>query len=148
MTGKSGSLDQYKAVTINTGIDQASPHRLIQMLLQGATDKIGLAKVEIARGETALKASHITSAHAILEGLQVSLDLNQGEDIAQNLHDLYDYMMRRLVQANLKNDVTILDELLELLGDIRSGWDGIAEQAEPMQQETSSPKGGGVSIGV
>ena len=144
MSKQQGSSEQYKAVTINSGVEEANPHRLIQMLLEGALNKITLARAAIGRGDKAAKANHISSAHAIIEGLQVSLDKDRGRDIAENLDRLYEYMAHRLVGANLKDDLSILDEIHRLLSDIKSAWEAIAQQS----QRSSSTRSDGVSFSV
>jgi flagellar protein FliS len=119
---------QYAVNSYKTGaiaeIEEASPHRLIQMLFEGCLQRIAVAKGAIQRKEIALKGESIGKAIGILGGLRSSLDLNQGE-IATNLDRLYDYMERRLVDANLKNDISILDEVTGLLKDVKSAWDAI-----------------------
>jgi flagellar protein FliS len=85
--------------------------------------------------EIAAKGKSISKAIAIIgEGLNASLDRRVGGELAQNLSSLYDYMVRRLVDANLKNDVTILDEVERLLTELTEAWDGIRPnnvQSEP-----------------
>ena len=122
-----GALKQYGQVATQAGVAVADPHRLIQMLMEGALEKIATAKGLMARGDVAKKGQQITWAISIIDGLRVSLDKKAGGDIARNLDDLYDYMERRLFQANLENDVSILDEVSSLLRDIKSAWDAIPE---------------------
>lgn len=118
---------QYKQVGAHTSVDSATPHRLIQMLLEGALEKINLAKGYMQRGDIALKGTHISWAISIIDGLRMSLDQEAGGEIAANLDALYDYMGRRLVEANLKNDPAILAEVSGLLLEIKSAWDAIPE---------------------
>lgn len=118
---------QYKQVGAQTGVESATPHRLIQMLLEGALEKINLAKGYMQRGDVALKGTHISWAISIIDGLRMSLDKEAGGEIAANLDALYDYMGRRLVEANLNNDPAILAEISGLLLEIKSAWDAIPE---------------------
>ncbi len=120
------ALSQYGEIKAHSGAAYATPHRLIQMLLQGALDKIASAKGHLLRGELAQKAGQISAAMAILDGLRISLDKSAGE-IAQNLDDLYDYMERQLLRANYENAAPPLDEVSTLLGEIKSAWDAIAD---------------------
>jgi flagellar protein FliS len=119
---------QYAVNSYKTGfvaeIEEASPHRLIQMLFEGCLQRMAAAKGAIMHKEVAIKGENISKAIGILGGLRASLDLSQGE-IAKNLDRLYDYMERRLVEANLKNDETIIDEVSDLLRDVKSAWDAI-----------------------
>ena len=124
------NVRQYAVNSYKTGaiaeIEEASPHRLIQMLFEGCLQRIAVAKGAIQRKEVALKGESISKAIGILGGLRGSLDLSQGE-IANNLDRLYEYMERRLVDANLKNDVVILDEVTGLLKDVKAAWDAIGQ---------------------
>ena len=127
--GVRNALDQYSQNAVQTGIESASPHRLIQMLLEGALGKIAAAKGHMERGEIQPKGEQIGSAISIIEGLKSSLDKDRGGEIAQNLDDLYIYMERRLIEANRGNDTSLLDEVSDLLRQIKEAWDAIADQA-------------------
>jgi flagellar protein FliS len=94
------------------------------------------------RNDTSRKGEHISWAISIVNGLQASLDKNQGGEIATNLDSLYDYIALRLVTANAQNDSSMLDETIGLMRTIKEGWDGIRPQALTMAkptQETVSP---------
>ncbi len=121
------ALQQYKKVGTQTGIESASPHRLIQLLMEGALEKINLAKGYMQHGEIALKGSHISWAISIIEGLRMSLDREADGEIVQNLDDLYDYMCRRLTDANVENSMEILNEVAGLLFEIKTAWDAVPE---------------------
>ena len=129
--GKRAALKQYQQVDLQTRIEEASPHRLIQLLMEGALEKIFIARRLMSDGKLGPKAEHITWAISIIDGLKISLDKKLGGEIAQNLDDLYDYMVRRLVMANLENDVAILDEVSDLLKQIKEAWDAIAGTERP-----------------
>lgn len=116
---------EYRKIGLQTGVENAGPHKLIQMLLDGAVAKVQLARGAMQRGEIARKGETVSWAMAIVDGLRSSLDLARGGEIAANLDALYDYMLRRLAQANLENDVTMLDEVVALLNEIREGWHAI-----------------------
>lgn len=119
------ALQQYQQVKTRTVMDSASPHRLIQMLFEGALDRLASAKGHIQRGEMARKGEMIGKAIAIVDGLRSALDFEAGGEIAANLEALYDYMERRLLQANMDSDPVILDEVSGLIHDIKEGWDAI-----------------------
>jgi flagellar protein FliS len=123
------ALNQYSQNAVQTGIESASPHRLIQMLMEGALGRIATAKGHMERGEIRSKGEQIGSAISILEGLKASLDHEKGGDLAHNLEDLYIYMERRLIDANRGNDTSLLDEVSDLLKQIKEAWDAIAEHA-------------------
>ena len=125
MTRLHGAVTQYSKVGVASGVEQANPHRLIQMLMDGAIEKVAKAKGYMERKDIAKKGSHISWAISIIDGLRASLDKANGGDIADNLDDLYDYMIRRLMRANLENNADLLDEVISLLRSIKSAWDGI-----------------------
>lgn len=128
-TGNKGAAGEYAAVGTQTGVTEATPHRLIQMLLDGALDKLARAKGAMQRREIEAKGNHITSASSIILGLHDSLDLEAGGEMAANLGNLYDYMIRRLMEGHAANDVAALDEVASLLREIKRGWDAIPEEA-------------------
>jgi len=123
-----GNARQYASVGTQTGVTEASPHRLIQMLLDGALDKIARARGAMQRKEYAEKGNHITSASSIIIGLRSSLDLEAGGELAANLDSLYEYIFRRLMEAHAQNDEAALDEVSSLLREIKSGWDALPQE--------------------
>ncbi|MFZ0258274.1 MAG: flagellar export chaperone FliS [Gammaproteobacteria bacterium] len=124
------AIKHYHQIDERSGVESASPHRLIQMLLAGALSRIATAQNHMKRQEIAKKGEQISAAISIIEGLRASLDLDRGGEIAANLEQLYDYMSRRLVQANARNDSAMLSEIQGLLREIRSGWDGITATSQ------------------
>lgn len=120
-----GAVHEYNQVGITSGVEQASPHRLIQMLMNGAIEKVAKAKGYMERNEISKKGGHISWAISIIEGLRASLDKDAGGEIADNLDDLYDYMIRRLVRSNTENDPDMLDEVVSLLRLVKGAWDHI-----------------------
>ena len=119
------ALQQYAQVGTQTGVDFASPHRLIQMLMEGGMAKLTTALLHMERNELASKGECIGLAISIISGLQASLDSGKGGAVATNLDRLYDYMVRTLVTANLENDVAKVRHVLELLAEVKTGWDAI-----------------------
>ncbi|WP_028240711.1 flagellar export chaperone FliS [Stutzerimonas azotifigens] len=120
------AMRQYQNVNRNAQVLEASPHRLIQMLMEGGLERIAQARGALERGQVALKGELIGKAVAIVGGLREGLNMDAGGELAANLDSLYDYMARRLVEANIHNDTQRLDEVAGLLRQIKSGWDGIA----------------------
>lgn len=121
-------IKQYQTVSTETSIMDADPHRLIQLLFEGALARISTAKGHIERKEYDRKSQALNSAIDIIGGLQDSLNTDTGE-LALNLERLYDYMIRRLFEANVRNDNAILDEVTDLLVQIKSAWDAIRDEA-------------------
>jgi flagellar protein FliS len=120
------ALRQYQTVNTQAQVSDASPHRLIQMLMEGGLSRLAQAKGVMQHGQLAAKGELISKAIGIIGGLRESLDLQQGGEIAANLDRLYEYMVARLVEANIGNDVAIIDEVAELLRNVKSGWDAIS----------------------
>ena len=122
------ALRQYQKVNGVAQTSEASPHRLVQMLMQGGLDRIAQAKGAIARNDLAQKGILIGKAIGIIGGLREGLDLeNQAEALA-DIDGLYAYMSRRLVEANVQNDPEILNEVERMLITVKEGWDAIGDQ--------------------
>lgn len=120
------ALRQYQQVSTQSQLAEASPHRLIQMLFEGALDRLAQAQGALARGQVAEKGLLIGKVIGIVGGLREGLDKGQGGELAQHLDGLYEYMILQLAQANLKNDEAILRQVAQLLRELKEGWDGIA----------------------
>ena len=133
------AVQQYNRVGVSSSVEAASPHRLIEMLMNGALEKIAFAKGFMERGNISEKGGHISWAISIVEGLRASLDLEKGGEIAQNLDDLYDYMTRRLARANVENNPDILDEVASLMSSVKNAWEHVPEELgeQGMKQRTT-----------
>lgn len=120
----------YARVGVETGVASADPHRLVLMLYEGVLRCLAAGRGHIERNETADKARMLSRALQILEeGLIASLDEKAGGDLARQLKDLYAYMGRRIVLANARNDATLLDEVVRLLGELSEAWRSISPSA-------------------
>lgn len=128
-TSLRNNISQYKQIDNFTGVTDASPHQLVCMLLDGVLDKVAMVKGVMMHGEIARKGELIGQAVSIVSGLRSSLNMEAGGELAANLDDLYDYIERRLLEANLKNDVAMLDEVGRLLREIKTAWDAIPAEA-------------------
>lgn len=122
------AAQQYHQVGTQSSINDASPHQLIAMLINGAVSRLATAKGCMERRDIAGKGERISQSIDIISGLQSSLDMDTGGDISANLDALYDYMIRRLSEASLRNDMSIVDEVISLLREIKAGWDAIPEE--------------------
>lgn len=122
----------YAKVGLETGVVASSPHQLIVMLFDGALTAIRNAGVHMKAREIEKKGNAISKAIMIVEnGLRASLDKEAGGQIALQLDQLYDYIGRRLLTANLTNDQAVLDEVHALLTDLKSAWEAIGDQQAP-----------------
>lgn len=122
----------YAKVGLETGVVASSPHQLIVMLFEGALVAVRAGLVSMKAGEIAKKGMAISKAIMIVEnGLRASLDKNAGGQIADSLDALYDYIGRRLLEANVTNKPEILEEVIALLADLKGAWDAIGTSANP-----------------
>lgn len=126
----------YAKVSLDAAIETSDPHRLVLMLFDGAISAVSLARIHLNAGDIAQKGMAISKAiDLISNGLQASLDIEAGGELAERLAALYDYMTQRLLFANLKNNVATLDEVSELLTGLRDAW---AEIAPGKQQQAAA----------
>jgi flagellar protein FliS len=133
MYNRSGT-QAYAQVSLESGVMGSSPHQLIVMLFDGALSALLRARILMNQGNIAGKGLAISKAINIIDnGLKNGLNHEQGGEIADNLAALYDYMKRRLMQANLHNDVAALDEVSGLLENIADAWRQIGPNYQPVQ---------------
>lgn len=124
------SASAYRTLSIETGVPDASPHRLIEMLLDGAVESVARARAALGRRDLAARSLAITRALRIVdEGLKASLD-PAGGSIATNLGQLYGYITIRLSEANHSGDDALLAEVEQLLATVRGAWQGIAHHPQ------------------
>ncbi len=128
-SGSRAALREYGQAHAHGLVTDADPHRLVQMLFDGALDAIAQARGHMTRGETPEKGAMISRAIGVVDGLRALLNMDAGGDIARNLRDLYGYVMNTLLRANLGNDERALDEAAALLNEIRGAWAAIAPRA-------------------
>ena len=120
------ALGHYRSVGAYGAAAAESRMQLVLRMMEGARDRIAAARGQMQRKETGAKGESIKKAIGLIDGLRASLDREQGGEIAVNLESLYDYMTRRLVEANLGDRPELLDEVSGLLEEIRSAWQQIS----------------------
>lgn len=126
----SAAINAYNKVGIESGVTAADPHKLISMLYQGALLAIANAKNGILRSDVPAKGKAISHAMLIIgDGLNASLNKDVGGELAHSLSALYEYMIKRLLFANLNNDTAALDEVSGLLGGLKEAWESIRQPA-------------------
>lgn len=119
----SRAISAYKRVAAETSVQAADPHQLVQLLFDALFQSISNARGAMQRRDIPAKGAAIAKAIRIIEeGLKAGLNLEQGGDIAANLRQLYEYSVFRLTQANLKNDATILTEVVSLIEPVAEAW--------------------------
>jgi len=141
-TNSRAALNSYRSVGVETGVIAASPQKLILMLYEGAIAAIASAQQHLRLKDIAAKGKAISQAISIIDGgLKASLDLSVGGALAQNLSELYDYMGRRLLHANLRNDPAALDEVRQLLQQLMSAWETLAANTTaPAVKSNAAPQ--------
>lgn len=125
---ESNVAQQYHRVGIQHDIESASPHRLIQLMMEHVVTKIALAKSHMLDERVAQKGRLIGDAINIINGLQASLNHDIDKKLSSNFDALYDYMTRRLIEANLRNEPESLDEVAGLMIELKSAWAAIADR--------------------
>jgi flagellar protein FliS len=120
------ALRQYQKVNSHAQISEASPHRLVQMLMEGGLDRMAQAKGALARGDIAQKGLMLGKAIDIVIGLRDGLNAEKSDNPAYvQQESLYAYMTNRLMEANLHNDADMIDEVARLMITVKEGWDAI-----------------------
>ncbi|UZJ62071.1 flagellar export chaperone FliS [Pseudomonas sp. KU26590] len=122
------ALRQYQKVNSQAQTAVATPHRLVQMLMEAGLDRIAQAKGAIGRKDIPAKGLLIGKAIEIVGGLREGLDMEKQAVALAHVDNLYVYLMKRLAEANIKSDPKILDEVSGLLTTVKEGWDAIGDQ--------------------
>ena len=117
----------YRNVSVSSAVPYADSVQLIQMLFDGLMVSLADAEGHVERNDIVAKTASIGRATKILNGLQGALDFEKGAEIAINLSDLYDYCVRRLLKASIRNDPSIVREVKGLMGEIQDAWSTLPE---------------------
>ncbi|TKB58228.1 flagellar export chaperone FliS [Ferrimonas aestuarii] len=120
-----GSLKAYSKMSVDSQKAEASPHKVVQLLLGGSIDKLIQAKLCIETKQISKKGELTGRTVEILTHLKAALDFEKGGEIADNLSALYEYAIRRITEANAENSGEKLDEVIDLLKTVKEGWDAI-----------------------
>ena len=102
----------------------------IKYVTEGLIASLSDAEGHFERNDIKGKNASIGRANKIIIGLQSALDFEKGKELSQNLSDLYDYCIRRLLKANIRNDVEGIVEVKGLMNEIRSAWNMVPELLE------------------
>ncbi|MBY5920031.1 flagellar export chaperone FliS [Ferrimonas balearica] len=125
MLSDQSPFDAYKHTNVNARAAAANQHELVRMLLEGLLDELARAEGHLAARRVSEKGASIGKCLDIIHGLDSALDMEQGGEIAQNLHRLYDYCSQQLFQASLKNDATLFAPVVKVISDVRDGWQNL-----------------------
>lgn len=130
MFGPRSAATAYAKVDLESRVNSASQHQLIQMLYDGAILSVAQAVTALERRDVAAKGAAVSRAISIIEdGLRASLDPDQGGALAHSLDGLYEYMSQRLLLASLRNDASGFQEVKQLMNELREAWASIATAA-------------------
>ena len=125
------AISAYVQTGIETGVPEADPHGLIQMLFEGALASVAEASLKLDAGDIPGRGQAISKAIAIIEqGLQASLDIERGGELAQRTNALYAYIISRLLQANLHAKAEPLHEAARLLSELHAAWKAIGSTGD------------------
>ena len=133
------NIETDSNVALETAVAGASSQRLIVMLHDGALAALQAARAAIAQNDAGMRGAALSRAVAIIdEGLRPALDPKAGDEIAVDLLALYDYILQRLLYANLKAEGASIDEAARLMVELRGAWETLEHQAP---QVAGSPFG-------
>ena len=126
-------LAQYRRLSVESQVEQASPHRLIELLFDSAIMRLKQAQQALACGDISEKGRLLGRVQEILATLRSSLSISEQrtdtsideQELPLNLDALYDYCQRRLLKANIDNDSAGLLEAQQLLATVQEAWQGI-----------------------
>ena len=118
------SIKKFKQVKVSS-VSEMTPYEQVKLVFSNITGKLSAAKLLIERRDFEKKGLLISDCITLLGALQQILDFEQGKEISTNLDSLYDYCQKLLLDANLHNDIKIIDEVLSIITEIKSGWESI-----------------------
>ncbi len=124
MNANSGTY-AYQDINRFSAVEGATPHQLVGMLMQGAIDNIAKAKGFMERRDFYRKGENLSKTVAIISELKSSLDMEKGGEISENLDNLYDYIIRQVLNASMENDPGKLDEAANLISGLLESWNAI-----------------------
>ncbi|MEA1988105.1 MAG: flagellar export chaperone FliS [Pseudomonadota bacterium] len=126
---------QYANTYVETAVSEASPHKLVEMLYEGALKHLNLTKVFIDQKDFEKKSEHVNKALSILNALRSGVDLDKGKEVAENLYSLYDYCYRRVFEASSQNDKVMIDEVIEHIQALAESWKQMPEDMKRVSKE-------------
>src|ERR1700692_2100009 len=120
----------------------ADPLKLVDLLYRGALEAVGCARVKLASGDIKARSAAVTKAIEILVELTSSLDYQRGGELSTQLAALYDYMQRRLIDANREQADAPLAEVEQILETVGEAWAQVKVPAGELPSSAPSPRAG------
>ncbi len=131
-------LAAYRSVSAHGAVADNHPHALVLTVFDATIERLNAARACIERSEVRRMAGLLHSAVILIAELRGSLDLQKGGPLAQNLSNLYEYMTRRLMHANLNSDADAVTEVARLLAEIRGAWVAIGPEVRGQSQSSAA----------
>ncbi|WP_086480834.1 flagellar export chaperone FliS [Oceanospirillum sanctuarii] len=133
------AINQYKNVSVESGLEGASPYQITKKLLDGCMIFLKQAKVAVQNKDYEKKSFHISKTQAIITTLAASLQSDKNEEVSGNLLALYDFCLNELITASSEMKVDKIESVEKVMGEIKAGWDSIPMdaviEAENMRQK-------------
>lgn len=124
-------LKQYQKTTIET----ASSEKLLIMLYEGAIQYLNKAKIGLSEKNYEVSHNNLMAAQKIIQEFINTLDPEPNPELAQNLINLYEYFINRLIDANIKHEIAPIDEVLKFLKELKATWEKAIVIAQKERQE-------------
>lgn len=115
-------VQQYANNFVETAVSEATPHKLVEMLYEGANKNLNLSKFFMQNKNYEKKSEHANKALSIINALRDGVNLEKGKEVGENLYGLYDYCYRKTLEASAKNDPVLVDEVIDILKDLSEAW--------------------------
>ena len=125
----------YSNTAVESAVSEASPHKLVELLYDGALKNLNLGKIFIEQKNFEKKAEHLNKALSIIAALQAGVDYEKGKNAAENFGNLYDYCYKKTFQASSKNDVALIDEVIDLIKPIAEAWKAMPDNIKRVSKE-------------
>ena len=147
-----GSLQAYKKVSVDSQLTAASPHKIVQMLMAGAIERLIQGKAAMQAGNIPVKGERLGKALDIIISLRSCLSMDDGGDIAKNLDQLYEFMITQISAANHKNDPQPIDDVIDIIRENAEhsmmSMAGLDDEADTFAPVIKSTKQRSVWLGV
>lgn len=126
---------EYRKSEVNT----ADNIRIISLLYDGAINFIRIARKRAEQRDIAGKGLYVVKATAIVGELSSSLNMEENNEISKNLRRLYDFVIDRLFNANLRNNMSAFDEAEKVLDILRGAWKEMEKSLSASKAAAKSP---------
>lgn len=125
MFAEQDPFNAYKATSLDARAAAANQHEMVRMLLDGLLEELARAEGHIHEKQFEAKGVSLQKCINIVHGLDSMLDLENGGEVATNLHRLYEYSSNQLLLASVKNDASELSAVVRVINDVRAGWENL-----------------------